>query len=204
MSERSPILIEIPETLDGPRVQLRRIRAGDAPVIAEAITESLDRLKPWMPWAHSDRTLEDTRLYAAHSEAQWLLRESLDMLVVHRETGRYLGNAGFPRLRWDIRSFEIGYWLRTSAEGQGFMREAVQLLTRLAFDVLDANRVEIQVDTANARSSNVARRLGFLLEGTLRNSGLDGYGRPSDRHVFALTPSDYRNLDWGTLGMGYR
>ncbi len=196
MSEPSPILIDIPERLEGPRVLLRRIRAEDAPVITESVVESLESLRPWMPWAHGERPDEQTRLYAARAEAGWLLRENLDMLILERETGRHLGNIGVPRLNWPIRSFEIGYWLRTSAEGHGFMREAVQLLTRMAFDVLGANRVEIQTDSRNVRSANVARHLGFKLEGTLRNSAPDGYGQPSDRHIFALTPDDYQQIEW--------
>ncbi len=198
MSQTPPILIHVPEKLDGPRVWLRRVRAEDALVIAEGVLESLDRLKPWMPWAHPGYTIEETRLYAAHAEASWLLREALDMAIFDRQTNQFLGDAGFPRLNWDVRSFEIGYWLRTSAEGQGFMQEAVRLLTRMAFDVLAASRVEIRVNPANERSCNVARQLGFVLEGTLRNCALDGYGRPCDHHVFAVTPSDYRGLDWSS------
>ncbi len=31
------------------------------------------------------------------------------MMIFDRETSQFLGNAGFPRLNWDVRSFEIGY-----------------------------------------------------------------------------------------------
>jgi RimJ/RimL family protein N-acetyltransferase len=198
MDARSPILIEVPEQLDGPRVRLRRVRAEDARALWEATEESRERLIPWLLWAHGDRAPEDTRHFTARAEAQWVLRESLQMVILDRASGRLLGGTGIPRLDWKVRSFEIGYWLRTSAEGHGFMREAVQLLTRMAFEDLGANRIEIYADPRNTRSCNVPLRLGFKLEGTLRNSALDGYGLPSDRHVFALTPQDYRQLDWAS------
>jgi ribosomal-protein-serine acetyltransferase len=196
MDARSPILIEVPERLDGPRVRLRPVRAEDAYALWEATEESRERLIPWLLWAHGDRTPEDTRHFTARAQAQWVLRESLQMVILDRESGQLLGGTGIPRLDWKVRSFEIGYWLRTSAEGRGFMREAVQLVTRMAFGELQANRVEIYADPRNTRSCNVALRLGFMLEGTLRNSALDGDGRPSDRHVFALTPQVYRQLEW--------
>jgi ribosomal-protein-serine acetyltransferase len=196
MGAQSPILIEVPEQLDGPRVRLRPVRAEDAHALWEAIEESRERLIPWLPWAHGDRTSEETRLFTARAQARWVLREGLEMVVLDRQSGRVLGGTGIPRLDWKVRSFEVGYWLRTSAEGHGFMREAVQLLTRMAFRNLAANRVEIYDNPRNTRSCNVALRLGFKLEGTLRNSALDGDGRPSDRHVFALIPQDYYQLEW--------
>lgn len=196
MSTQSPVLIDVPEELDGPRIRLWPFRADDALALWEAIEESRERLEPWMPWVQSDRSVEDVRLFVARAQAEWLLRENLHMGILDRNGRRLLGVGGFHHLDWGIRSFEIGYWLRTSAEGQGYMQEAVQLLTRVAFGTLDANRVEIHVDPRNVRSCNVARRLGFVLEGTLRNCAPDGYGLPSDRHVFGLTPADYSGLDW--------
>jgi len=49
-------------------------------------------------------------------------------------------------------------------------------LTKLAFEQLNALRVEIRCDDRNHKSSRVAERAGFQLEGILRNEshGLDG------------------------------
>jgi RimJ/RimL family protein N-acetyltransferase len=43
----------------------------------------------------------------------------------------------------------------------------------------------------------VAQRLGFVFEGTLRNSAIDADGTPCDRQIYALVPDDYARLDWG-------
>ena len=82
------------------------------------------------------------------------------------------------------------------AEGHGYVTEAVQLLARLAFDRLGANRVEIYVDPQNVRSRSVPERLGFVLEGTLRQFRAGPDGRPQDRQVFALVRDDYLRLAW--------
>ena len=83
------------------------------------------------------------------------------------------------------------------------MQETVRLLTRLAFDDLQANRVEIRMDTRNVRSQRVPERLGFVFEGTLRRAGeLDESGRPADRHVYALIREDFELLDWARGGSG--
>lgn len=193
---KPPILIEIPEQIDGARVRLRPYLPEDAPAIWEAVDESREQLAPWLPWVHRYSSLDDAREFVARARAWWILRQDLIVGIFEHEGGRFLGGSGLHRINWQLRSFEIGYWLRRTAEGHGYMRETVQLLTRLAFDTLEANRVEIRVDPRNTRSRNVAERLGYVLEGTLRNSMPDSEGRPRDQHVFALTPEDYQELAW--------
>jgi RimJ/RimL family protein N-acetyltransferase len=84
-----------------------------------------------------------------------------------------------------VRKFEVGYWIRPEAAGQGHVSEAVRLLTVLAFGPLDARRVEIRCDTRNTRSRAVAERCGFALEGVLRCDSLGVDGRPRDTCVYA-------------------
>ena len=194
----SPLLIELPEYLDGSRVRLRPFCADDAPVLWEAVDESREHLAPWLPWAATYRSVDDAREFVTRAAAWWLLRHNLPVGIFERETGRLLGGCGLQGITWDLRSFEIGYWLRRTAEGRGYMSEAVQLLTRWAFDALAANRVFIRMDVRNQRSQAVAARLGFVHEGTLRNALSDAEGKPRDVHVYALIPEDYRGLPWAT------
>jgi len=105
--------------------------------------------------------------------AQWLTREALMVGIWDRATGRYLGGSGLHRIDWAVPAFEIGYWLRTSAWGQGYVSETVRVLCRFAFETLHANRVEIRCDGGNERSLAVPRRLGFAQEATLRNETRD-------------------------------
>ena len=196
MPAPSPLLVVLPDELEGPSVCLRPYRTDDAAALWEAVQESRSHLEPWMPWVHEYHELDDVREYLVRAQARWQLREDLAVAIVDRAAGRYLGGSGLHRMNWPLRTFEIGYWLRQGAEGRGFASEAVQLLTRLAFDTLDANRVEIRMDTRNERSRRVAERLGFVLEGTLRRVTADVHGRPASMHVFALLPEEYWRLSW--------
>ena len=196
MPAPSPLLISLPEELDGPRVRLRPYRPGDAAGLWQAVQESHALLEPWMPWVRDYQEPDDAREFVVRARARWQLREDLAVAIVERETGRFLGGSGLHRMNWPLRTFEIGYWLRRGAEGRGFASEAVQLLTRLAFDTLEANRVEIRMGTRNERSRRLAERLGFVLEGTLRRATADVQGRPTNMHVYALLPEEYWRLPW--------
>jgi len=190
------VLIRLPEELAGPRVLVRPFRAEDGAALWAGIDESRAHLAPWLPWVRTYESEENAHSFCIHSRAKWLLREDMNLGTFERATGAFLGGCGIHPRDWEVRAFEIGYWIRRSAEGQGYVAEAVQLLARLAFGALHANRVEIRMDPRNQRSRNVAARLGFVLEGTLRNAGPDGEGKPSDRHVYALIPAEFQALPW--------
>lgn len=186
-----PILIELPDQLLGERVLVRPYRAGDGAALWEAVTESREHILPWLSWADTHGLPTDSEAFVRKWHAKWLLREELAVGIWERSTGRYLGGSGLHRTQWDVPSFEIGYWLRHSAEGQGYMTEAVRLLCHLTFETLAANRVFIRVASGNHRSAAIPRRLGFVQEATLRNDTRDARGELRDMLVFAMTPQDY-------------
>lgn len=180
------------ETLEGERVLVRPYRADDAEVLRAAVDESREHLRPWLPFADLHQTTEETRDWIVQGMAQWLLRENMNLSIWARADGAYLGGIGLHPRDWDIGYFEIGYWLRRSAEGHGYMAEAVRLLTDFAFDRLHANRVEIRCDARNQRSAAVPQRLGFVREALLRNHARATNGSLRDTLIFALTPADAR------------
>ena len=81
--------------------------------------------------------------------------------------------------------FEIGYWRRTGHAGKGFITEAVSAISRMAFDTLAAQRVEIRMDERNATSWKVSERAGFTLEAVLRNDARDVAGGVRNTRVYA-------------------
>jgi RimJ/RimL family protein N-acetyltransferase len=193
-----PLLVDLPEQLVGERVIVRPWDEGDSRALWVAIDDSREHLEAWMPWVDRYHNPDDALIYTRRARAHWLTRDDLPVAIVERATGRILGGSGLHKPDWNFRLFEIGYWLRADAEGHGYVSETVQLLTRMAFDDLDANRVEIRIDVDNTRSCAVAERLDFVLEGTLRRKLPSPRGVPTDMHVYALLPEEYRALPWAT------
>jgi len=66
---------------------------------------------------------------------------------------------------------QIGYWLAPNARGHGFATRAAILLTRWLFG-LGAARVFLTIVAGNEASVAVARRAGFVYEGTMRSHGI--------------------------------
>ena len=188
---KNPMLLEIPDSFQSERLIIRAPRAGDGVVVNEAVRESLEHLKPWMPWADHEPTVDESEESVRRGAARWILREDLWLLLFRKSDGLYVGGSGLHRMNWNIPGFEIGYWVRKSLEGQGYVTEAVKAITEIAFLALSAERVEIRCDTHNERSAAVAKRAGYTLEATLRHDGRDTSGELRDSYIFGMTHEQY-------------
>ena len=164
-----PLLIDVPAKLRTKRLLLRCPRPEDGQIVLPSVRQSLAELKAWMPWAHDEYGLADAESWCRKCAAEFTLRSNLQYLILWPETREHLGNIGAFRFDWKVPRGEIGYWLRTDQTGKGLMSEAVDGLTHLLLDTLKFNRIEIHTDDRNQRSSRVAERCGYVLEGTLHN-----------------------------------
>ena len=182
----NPLLLDVPTEIHTERMILRVPRPGDGPTLLEAVAQGVDRLRPWMPWAQGEPTLEGNEAYARQAAAQFLLRNVLDYHgYLAAAPDRFVLAGGLHSIEWSVPCFEIGYWVATPFEGQGYVREAVSAFTRLAFETLGAVRVEIRCDADNARSAAVARASGYIEEARLRQNARRPDGGLRDTLVFA-------------------
>jgi RimJ/RimL family protein N-acetyltransferase len=182
------ILMDFPDHLETERLILRAPRPGDGRAVNEAVRESVKELGPWMPWVHPVETVEQTEGFVRRAAAHWLTREDLALLLWRKGDGVFVGASGLHRIDWSVPSMEIGYWVRTSLAGQGYITEAVLGITAFAFQYLGAQRLEIRCDAHNTRSAAVAERAGYTLEARLHHHARDVDGGLRDTLVYARFP----------------
>ena len=140
---------------------------GDGARVRTAVIESQAELSQWLPFAVDIPSEEEYEVILRKGHIRFLAREDLWLLLFLKGADTLVGSSGLTRIDWSIPKFEIGYWMRNSYVGNGYMIEAVTAITVFAFDSLGAKRVEIRCDAQNDRSAAVARRVGFTQEGTL-------------------------------------
>jgi ribosomal-protein-serine acetyltransferase len=183
VSGSDPVLRDFPDRFESERLVIRAPRPGDGAAAYEAIVESLQELRAWMPWAHDQQSAELSEAYARRAHAEFLARRDLALFLFLRD-GTFVGGSGLHRIDWSVPRFEIGYWVRTTLTGRGFATEATRRIADFAFDELGAERVEIWCDAANERSAAVARRAGFAEELRMARSRRDIAGRLADSLCF--------------------
>lgn len=180
-----PILLHVPMPILTPRLQIRPRQMGEGPVLAQAARESLDHLKPWMPFANEAPTDEKMEEHCRQALSEFIARTNFTLSIYDRDGKVLIGSTGLHFPNWDVRSFHIGYWIHKDFEGKGIIQESTNALTRYAFEVFQARRVEIRCDRNNHRSLAVMQKLGFHQEGILRNDTLAMDGSIRDTIVTA-------------------
>src|SRR5437588_3828128 len=87
-------LIPLFEELRGEHVLVRPYRESEAQALFEAVVESRDHLRPWLPFADEHQTIEESRDWIIHEMANWLLRENMIAGIWETTTNRYVGGIG--------------------------------------------------------------------------------------------------------------
>ncbi|MFF5126829.1 GNAT family N-acetyltransferase [Streptomyces syringium] len=146
-----------PEALEHRTVRLVRWRTGDAEWALKLVTEALDHLRPYMPWADG-YSAEQNLAFLRSCEQAWDAGTSFQYSVHHR--GRPAGSCGLLR-RPGTNVMEIGYWLHPDHTGKGLATDSARLLVTAAFALSDVGAVEIVHDAGNHASGAVPRRLDF-------------------------------------------
>lgn len=160
-----------PTILRTERLLLRPPGPEDGPAFHEALAETIGELRRFLsglPWVAAEPSLEGARLFCQRARANHLDRKDFPFLMLERGSDRLLGVCGLHRPDWNVPKFEVGYWRRASAQGQGLVAEALQAICAHAFQHHGAVRLEAITDAENLASRRVAERAGFVLEGVLR------------------------------------
>jgi RimJ/RimL family protein N-acetyltransferase len=173
------------------RLSIRCWSPADAPLIKEAIDNSLDHLRPWMPWAHQEPTpLPEVEDRLAMFRDKFLAGTDWIYGILDADERRVLGGTGLhPRI--GSEGLEIGYWISAHAIGNGYATEASAALTRVGFEIAGAKRIEIRCDPRNVASAAIPRRLGYRHVTTLEGHMTDHEGNPRDTMIWTLTREEY-------------
>jgi hypothetical protein len=88
-----PLLLDIPESFETERLLIRVPRPGDGAALNAAVLETLDDLRPWMPWAKERPTVEESEENSRKAYSLFLAREDITLRLIHKETGLFSAQA---------------------------------------------------------------------------------------------------------------
>ncbi|MEC1679407.1 GNAT family protein [Bacillus mojavensis] len=174
----NPILLDVPLQLETERLILRAPhQTGDGKIVNQAIRDSFNELKAWLPFAQELPTVEETEINLRNAHINFLKRESFRFLIFDKASNNFIGITSLQRIDWTIPKCEIGYWVNTKFGGNGYMTEAVKKLATFGLHHIKFRRIEIRCESRNLKSRAIPEKLGFVFEGTLRNDDLSADGR---------------------------
>ncbi len=156
--------------------------------IFDIIDRNRDNLKQRFTWLDTVKELKDTQNYIQEQIEKMAKGKAIYMAI--RYKGKVAGVVDFNSINEPLKTAEIGYILDIEYRGKGIMRRAVKELCNMAFNIMGMNKVIIRCANNNPKSCNVAKSLGFTLEGILREYE-EINGTLIDLHIFSLLKREY-------------
>ncbi len=144
---------------------LRRMTVRDAPALSVAASESIEHLRPWMPWATPEGVSVEAQSLRMSGPAWSWTPDSDYGYGVFVADGRLVGALGVHR-RVGPGALEIGYWVHADHIRRGIATESARALTDVGLALPGIRRMEIHCDAANVASAAVPTKLGYRLVGS--------------------------------------
>lgn len=175
--------------LESDRLVLRQITSQDAAELYE-IYSNKEVMLYFDDRGAFESMLEAEEMAKGYEEGlknKWEIRWGIAL----KETGKLIGTCGFHAISDYDKRVEVGYDLNREYWGQKIMTEALSLIFSFAFDVSDVNRIEAFVEPPNTGSRVLLEKLGFTLEGTLRQHEMCR-GELIDIQILGLLREDWK------------
>lgn len=177
---------------------LRPYRPGDGAALQRAVTSSYEHLRPWMPWAKADQSMEESEAFCRHSAGHYLLGEGFTLGIWLN--GELAGGCGYHLDHGPLSSgnAEIGMWVSAAHAGQGLGTRALAALLAWGFNEWPWQRLVWRCDTRNLASARVAEKNGLTREGTLRADDFDVAGTRRNTYIYAILRHEWAGRQGNT------
>ena len=160
-----------PFQIETERLELRFLDEADLPGLYSFHSHpQVMRYWNYPPWTN----MEQARQLLKDTLESYQEGSGLRLGIERKSDQTLLGTCSLFQFHEPSRRAEIGYLLGRDHWGQGYMHECLQALLGYAFNTLGLNRLEADIDPRNLASARVLERLGFKLEGRLRERWIVG------------------------------
>ena len=169
------LLWDIPVSYETDRLIIRKYEKGDGDAYFALFERNNNReeLKEHVDEAKSVKTLEQAEIRIREHEAEWIARRRLVLGVWLKETRECIGQIWIEPNKWEVPSFELGYFTDAGFQRRGFALEASIRSLKFLFEDLKAHKVIIITHDTNEKSWRLAERLGFQQEAHFRESHIE-------------------------------
>lgn len=154
-------LTTFPQTIKTPRLVLRVVfpTKENATKLLNIIEQNRDYFMDWQGHFGELKTIDDVVAYLTKRANQIKDNQGMCFYIYHNDN--IIGRIRFFNIQ--DKGCEIGYWLIKSANGNGFMSEALQALETELFK-FGFSKITLDIDNGNTHSENLAKRNKYKLE----------------------------------------
>lgn len=165
----------------------------NAQIVFEAVKSNKEEFRKWLPFPDKTNCPEDSFQFLLSIQKAFEEGKNGEYFIFEKETGSFCGLCSMMHKKTIYDEYwEIGYWQIKEKCGKGYITEAIKALEDFLFKN-GAVRIEIRNDTRNIASANVPKRLGYHLDGILRQTGYSTYFKNwRDTNIWSKIKSDLK------------
>lgn len=190
---------EIFPTLNTKRLICRKLTINDAALLHQYWSDvDVTEYMSLEPFKNIEETVAMITLLNSLPEDN----QGIRWAVTSKEDNKILGTCGFHNHKPEHFRAEMGYELGKEYWGQGIMAEALIAIIDYGFSCLNFNRIEAFVNYGHARSTRLLERMGFKLDGVLREYEFNR-GNFVDQYCYSLLKKYYQKqagISWAKGG----
>ncbi len=168
----------------------RNYEIDDFEALYAAVNGSRQHLGLWLSWIAKTTKPEHSYEFIQDTLRKLNDQELLALGIFY--DGALIGGLSMHEWHHDTRRAQLGYWIAREYEGRGIVTRVLEAFITYIFANIGLNKLEIHYVAANARSGNVAERLGFRVEGLLRKCALRN-GQLEDMVVTGLLRTEWES-----------
>ena len=116
--------------------------------------------------------IEETSNFIKISREKMSKGEELQVVILNKSTGEFLGHGGISKLSTDTP--ELGIWIKRGAHGNKYGREAVWGLKEWAEKNLKYKYLMYPADKRNVASRKIAESLGGVIKAEYKKKNMSG------------------------------
>ncbi|MBR8833557.1 MAG: GNAT family N-acetyltransferase [Stigonema ocellatum SAG 48.90 = DSM 106950] len=176
------------------RLFLRLAIQEDIPAIVAYYTENKTYLTPFSPpWHENFFTEEYWHTQVENNYLEFINDLSLKLFIFPKTNPTIIiGVVNFSNfIRRSAQYCNLGYNLAEAEQGKGYMTEALKAAIQYVFQELNMHRIMANYLPHNQRSSNLLKRVGFLVEGYAREYLLIN-GQWQDHILTSMTNTQWK------------
>ena len=134
-------------------------------------------------------------LFSEQKEKEWIENESkgsnYNFSIIDKNTDTMIGSYGLEVKDNVSRRFHVGGFIGEKEDrGKGYGTEALELVTKFAFEVLNANTLFSGIFSFNEVSLKSAKKAGYKVAGKFREAYFYN-GNYYDEYMVEITKKDY-------------
>jgi ribosomal-protein-serine acetyltransferase len=147
-------------------IELILLQPWHAEELFDVTNHNRMHLRQYLPWMEQTNNVEHTRSFILSSLMEFAQNHNFAAGICLN--GAIVGSIALHSVQWNSKQTSMGYWLSAEHVGKGIMTKACIGLLRYVFEEMRLNKVSIQARMDNERSKAIPERIGFRLEGILR------------------------------------